>query len=357
MATNFKVGERVIFLNEQGGGVVTRIANGGIIYVAVEDGFEIPYAAGDLLKSGANDLSLVRAGQTSAPEENPDLKPLFSIPNKPDQLKEGVYLALRPTDQEQLTKSDLDVLLINHSQYQLLFSVFLNRSGVFHGLDFGFVENDSQLLLTTIKRNEIEDWTNGVVQLVFFKEGKADLLQPASASIALKPIKIYSEDSFKHEVLLRQRVIMTELTTIEKQSRNLQAEVITADHIKQLQEKISSGTRTPERKTPATSFLDKHKVDDRIAEVDLHIGELSDDFRHMSNVQIIGVQMEYMKKCFDQAKIEKLKKIIFIHGVGNGTLKNELLRYLRQTADIDFYDAPYARYGMGATEVVFYKHL
>jgi hypothetical protein len=357
MVTNFKVGERVIFLNEKGGGVVTRLDPGGIIYVAVEDGFEIPYAPGDLLKSGVNDLSLVRSGQTSVPDENPDQKPLFSIPNKPDQLKEGVYLALRPTDQEQLTKSDLDVLLINHSQYQLLFSVYLNRSGVYHGLDFGFIEDDSQLLLTTIKRSEIEDWTNGIVQLVFFKEGKADFLQPASTSIAIKPIRIYSEESFQHEGLLRQRVIITELTTIEKQARNLQADMITADHIKQLQEKISSGARTPEKNTPVASFLDKHKVDDRIAEVDLHIGELSDDFRHLSNVQIIGIQMDYMKKCFDQAKIEKLKKIIFIHGVGNGTLKNELLRYLRNTSDIDFYDAPYARYGMGATEVVFYKHL
>lgn len=353
---NLKVGDQVMFLNEKGGGIITKIAADGIVYVAVSDGFEIPYAMGDLIRSGSGPMSDIHTGTNNQQPENPDLESLYYVSNKKDQLPQGIYLAFEPENQDQPLQGEIRIYLMNHTDFQLLFSIFLNKSGVYHGYEYGYVDSESRLFLTSLKRNEAEDWSNGLIQGLFFNEGKMKPVQPVSANIGFKPVSLFNHSSFQYEGLIRQKAMIVELTNLEKQAQNLLNDSITEEHIKLLQEKIHHGGRAAEQKKQAGTFLDKHKVDDQIAEVDLHIGELIADFSQLSNVQIIGIQMDYMKKCFDQAAIEKLKKIIFIHGIGNGTLKNEILRYLRQATDIDFYDASYARYGMGATEVLFYKH-
>lgn len=353
-----KVGDRVLFLNEKGGGVVTKIVSDKIVHVSDEDGFEIPYSVSDLLKSGIHDPSAYTSGGKAAKEENdnPDMSPLYHVPHKTDQRPEGVYLAMIPADEKDMLKSPLNIFLMNHSDYQLLFNIYLNRSGNYHGLDFGYVDPESKLFLQSIERTDIQDWANGLAQLVFYMDGKAVPLLPASVTIHFKPVKVYKEDSFQYEGLLREHALVVEITTIEKQAQNLREESHTQEGLRLMHEKISSGTSKPASMPKQESFMDKHKVDDTIAEVDLHIGELAGDTSRLSNVDMLKIQMAYFEKCMDHARIEKLYKVIFIHGIGNGTLKNEILRFLRQAEGISFYDAAYARYGMGATEVLFFKN-
>jgi dsDNA-specific endonuclease/ATPase MutS2 len=47
--------------------------------------------------------------------------------------------------------------------------------------------------------------------------------------------------------------------------------------------------------------------------------------------------------------------VIFIHGIGEGVLKREL-QYLLKKYPVDFYDASYQKYGLGATEVYIYQN-
>ncbi len=349
----FNIGDRVIFLNEKGGGVITSVVSDDIVHVSVEDGFEIPYATKDLLKAG---VAETYSAHNEAEDPHPDMKPLFAIPNKTDQLAEGVYLAFVPEDQQQPLKGKLEVLLVNHNQYQLLYSIYQHVSGHYRGLDFGYVDPDALLKIATIERTEIEAWANGMAQLMFYMEGKANPLNPASKTIRLKPVKVYKEDSFRYESVIRKHALLIELTTIDKQARKLELDELTENDIArmkiQFHEEVTPKPLPPKEK----SFLDKHKVDNSIAEVDLHIGELTERTEGMSNVDMLNIQMDYFRKCMAEARSQKLSKVIFIHGVGNGRLKNELSRFLRQADGVQFYDASFARYGMGATEVLFYKH-
>lgn len=354
---NLKPGDRVIFLNEKGGGVITRIVSPEVVHVAIADGFEIPYAVKDLLKEGAADPQQRGASifsRQQEPEEE-DFTPLYSVPNDSHQIAGGVYLAMIPENQDKPLEQALDFFLVNHSPYQVLFSLYLNRSGAYHGLEYGFVDPDSRLLLQKVERTDIEQWANGMIQVIFFKEGKADPIPAGSATLNFRPVKIYKEESFGYQTLLRKKALMVEGVLIDKLLNKEAEEQVTEQNIKFLQEKIATG-RPAEQKKKTESFLDKHKVDDKIAEVDLHIGELVENFANLSNADMLNIQMEYVKKCMDQAMSERLSKIIFIHGVGNGTLKNEILRLLRRTSGVEYYDAPYARYGLGATEVSFYRH-
>lgn len=354
----FKPGDRVIFLNEKGGGVVTKVIDDQIVHVAIAEGFEIPYSTGDLLRADGDNEDMPIAGRRTG-RGNPDQEGrevLFSIPNKVDQRPEGVYLAMVPSDQDKVLESRLELQLLNHSPYKVSFGILLNQSGKYSGFAYGQMDSDTSLMLARVGRNEIGDWANGLVQLLFYQDGNTSPLNPASGTIGFRPVKVYKEDSFPYEGLLRKKAFVIELATISAQAQGLMKEDSPDAERLLLKEQSSEGSRKPRPAEGKEGMMDKHKVDDQIAEVDLHIGELTDNLTGFSNADMLRVQMDYFRRCMEQAWKERLKKVIFIHGVGNGTLKMELLRSLRQTEGIEFYDAPYARYGMGATEVVFYRH-
>jgi len=48
----------------------------------------------------------------------------------------------------------------------------------------------------------------------------------------------------------------------------------------------------------------------------------------------------------------KGRKIVFIHGVGNGVLKNEIRKQLERKYKVYYQDASFREYGYGATMVI-----
>lgn len=71
----------------------------------------------------------------------------------------------------------------------------------------------------------------------------------------------------------------------------------------------------------------------------------------MSNFDIVNLQLDTAKRQLEFAIQKRIQKIVFIHGVGEGILKEELGYLFRKYEGIDWYDADYQKYGMGATEV------
>lgn len=90
---------------------------------------------------------------------------------------------------------------------------------------------------------------------------------------------------------------------------------------------------------------------DEIWEVDLHFHELFDLNHVMNDHSKLMYQIKHFKKCMDAALVHKVKKIIFIHGVGKGTLKQEIIHALEDYKQARCYDAPFKKYGNGALTV------
>jgi len=90
-------------------------------------------------------------------------------------------------------------------------------------------------------------------------------------------------------------------------------------------------------------------------EVDLHINQLTNSTKHMSNHEMLNLQMDTAKRQLEFAIRKRIQKVVFIHGVGEGTLKAEL-EYLFGRYDVKYYDADYQKYGLGATEVYIYQN-
>ena len=95
----------------------------------------------------------------------------------------------------------------------------------------------------------------------------------------------------------------------------------------------------------------RSRKDEFVLEVDLHIEKLVPSKRGMSNYDILTLQMETAKRQLDFAIKNRMPKVVFIHGVGEGVLKADLDFLLGRYDNISFQDANYQKYGLGATEV------
>lgn len=95
----------------------------------------------------------------------------------------------------------------------------------------------------------------------------------------------------------------------------------------------------------------KSRKDDFVLEVDLHIEKLVPSKRGMSNYDILTLQAETAKRQLEFAIKNRMPRVVFIHGVGEGVLKAELDFLLGRYEGITFQDADYQKYGLGATEV------
>ena len=106
-----------------------------------------------------------------------------------------------------------------------------------------------------------------------------------------------------------------------------------------------------EQRTSEKAASGKQKYSGREEGIDLHIEELIDSHSGMTNAEIIRIQLSYFQKKLDEAIRKKKRKIVFIHGVGNGKLKQEIRKYIDHQEGMIYYDAPYHKYGFGATTV------
>jgi len=108
-----------------------------------------------------------------------------------------------------------------------------------------------------------------------------------------------------------------------------------------------SPKESPLKKTGKVSK--PHATHERV--VDLHIEELIDNSHLMNNTQKLNVQLDHFKEELDDAIAGHIHKVIFIHGVGNGVLRQSIRDILKRWDGVEYSDGAYKKYGAGATEV------
>jgi dsDNA-specific endonuclease/ATPase MutS2 len=90
--------------------------------------------------------------------------------------------------------------------------------------------------------------------------------------------------------------------------------------------------------------------------IDLHIHQLVEKTAHLTNYDMLNIQLDTAKYQLDRAIANRIPKIVFIHGVGEGVLKMELETLLRRYDNVTFYEADFKTYGFGATEVKIFQN-
>jgi hypothetical protein len=89
-------------------------------------------------------------------------------------------------------------------------------------------------------------------------------------------------------------------------------------------------------------------------EVDLHIEKLYINYKYLAPSEMLDIQLKEFQNALELAIATHQKSIVFIHGIGKGSLKNEIHLRLNQTKWVHKYVNEYnSKYGYGATEVFF----
>lgn len=358
---NVKVGSQVRFLNAVGGGRVARIT-ADTAWVEDADGFEIP----TLLK----ECVVVDAGDTFIPEirppqiiqeklqkakpeaqTQPEVKvrpsaPKQSLPQtyRPDADELTATLAFLPQDRTKLGLTNYEAYLINYSNFSLYFA-YLSAVGTGYKLRAsGVIEPHSDAFLEEFAPAELNDLEQLAVQILPFSEQRVTKLQhPLSVRLRLDTTKFFKLHSFRENDYFTDEALMI---PIVERGAGKEPPAIDPQALEQSLKAKKVAERAERRPSPSSPQREEPLV------VDLHASNLLETTAGMSSADIHAYQLEYFHRTMREHLKEKGRKIIFIHGKGDGILRSSIERELKHKYPTCRYqDASFREYGFGATQV------
>lgn len=172
-----------------------------------------------------------------------------------------------------------------------------------------------------------------------------DTLRGHVVRITPKEVTMLTEEGFELTLLREEVVPVHEEAPLRTSFVNIDEESLQKDTLVD-RHKRGKGFRPPSTR--------REKVIPPM-EVDLHIEKLVDSWRNMTNYDMLTLQLDTARNQLEFAITKGIKRIVFIHGVGEGVLRSELETLFGRYPNVSFYDAEYAKYGSGATEVYIYQ--
>jgi len=323
----FSIGDKVVLKHTGEEGHVSAYINEKMIEVDV-DGTTFPMHIDDLdhpyLKWFTEKKKVVKK---SIPEQLPVEKEQFRKP----RLSKGVYLSYLPIFKEKEMEDVVDQLkiyLLNETPYAIHYSynVRIGDGSLFshegklhefahvylHTIDFGDMNDQPRFNWLVKPLNNIElGEEEGVLRIRPQKlfEQIADLLKK-------------NEPSFSY-------LLFEDFKPKPKQAK--------ADKYQPVKIQSFANLKTIPREAPKY-------------ELDLHIEELVDSTNGLSNADIVQIQLNTLRHYLDLAIMNNQNKMIIVHGIGEGRLRDAVYEVLKSIPEVSHYANMW--HG-GATEVYF----
>lgn len=360
-----KIGDKVRFLSEVGGGIVTGFQGKDIVLVEDADGFDIPMLIKECVVIDTDDYNLKRkpvapkvdeerAKEKGATfkmrreddEEEEDERP---ITYRPAERKGGdvlnVMLAFVPQDIKAISSTAFDAYLINDSNFSLYFTYLTAEGTNWRVRSHGVVDPNTKFYIEEFDRTALNELERVAVQCIAFKDNKSFLFKPAvSVELRIDTVKFYKLHTFRESIFFEEPSLIYDIV---KDDATVKQVYVSADDIKDaLLQK-----RTPADAQPAKASQPK-KTKAEIVEIDLHAHELLDSTAGMGNGEILEYQLDVFRKTLEEYKNKRGQKIVFIHGKGDGVLRKAILQELKyKYKHYESQDASFREYGFGATMV------
>lgn len=210
---DMKIGDKVRFLSEVGGGIVSGFQGKNIVLVEDEDGFEIPMLMQDVVVVGGEEYDNSKVNTTgkeqpfhtspikAREQEEPKEKPATFKP-KPLERREGerlnLYLSFLPDDVKGISSTGFESYLVNDSNYYMQVSL-MSAEGASWRLRFcGIIEPNSKLFVEAFDRSEVNDLERLCIQTIAWKQDKPFSLKPAiTTELRLNLTKFYKLHVFR----------------------------------------------------------------------------------------------------------------------------------------------------------------
>lgn len=372
-------GDRIKFLNDTGTGVVIGIKDKKTAMVLRDDGFEVPVPLGELIRvedpENYQNTAPGRSGSRSSDERpglwesyHEDIDPDdISLENEPEivpdeqmpvnpSLTEDVEETWEPEDQDERVPErnillgfvesgdpeKLDAWLINDSSFHVLYILLLKEDNTYSTLKGGMIEADTKIFVKSFSREQLNQFISLQLQAMYFRKGIFNPITPTIKEVAIDPVKLYGPGSMGESDFFEKRA---RIITLVSDARDRERRKISEQEVR----------RILEEKDDKIEIKSK-SADDSVEEVDLHIEELVDDPAGMPPKEILDIQMARFITALEGSIRSGTRRIVFIHGVGNGKLKFEIRKTLDQKYPrLKYQDASFEEYGYGATMVIIKK--
>ena len=362
-----KIGDKVRFLSEVGGGKISGFQGKDIVMVMDEDGFEIPTSIHDVVVVEQDDYAMGKmisakmdAKQAAEERVNTELKndsrSIKSILNQhdvevdmnvdeydaadreitfqaPARERDGgnklsAYLAFVPVDIKEITNTRFETYFVNDSNYFIQYTYLVAEGNAWTLKGCGEVEPNTKLFIEEFGRDVLNEMGHIAIQMVAYKKDKPFLLKPATdVQFRLDPVKFYKLHLFEENDFFETPALL--FTIVENDEQMYKDEKLVANESKK-----------------------KQKKDDGTVVIDLHADEVLETTAGMNSADILHYQMDVFKKTMAEYKNKKGQKIIFIHGKGEGVLRQAIVHELNyRYKSCSYQDASFQEYGYGATQV------
>ena len=370
-----KIGDKVRFLSDSGGGIIAGFQGRDIVLVEDEDGFQIPTRINDVVVIDTDDYNLEKVAQKrvggtapaqpeSAPQERPSqkvekpvLRPVIEERKGGDKL--SVYLGFVPIDIHSITSTRFESYIVNDSNYYIYYSYLVAEGNSWTLRAMGEVEPNTKEFIEEFGKEDLNELSQVAVQLFAYKRDKSFLLKdPIITKFRIDGVEFYKLHTFEENDFFEQKALLYTVVENDKVNRPL---MINAEELKK-----EMYHKEPADKTKVASqyvrrydngksqhpFLPKHGKGDEPIVVDLHAHEILETTSGMSASDILSYQLDIVHRTLAAHKDHKGKKIVFIHGKGEGVLRRAIIHELNyKYKSYTYQDASFQEYGYGATQV------
>ena len=371
---NMKIGDRVRFLSDVGGGIIKGFQGKNIVLVEDEDGFQMPVLATDVVVVTTDDYNIAKVdtmGRNQKPQavaappsakatdnnyeaDEEDIDPAdrpITYKPKPEERADGdklsVFLSFVPIDPKAFSTTTFECYLVNDCNYFIHYIYLSKENNTYQLRAQGLVEPNTKVFVEELDHSMLNAIERVGIQFVAFKEDKPFLLkQPVSVDLRIDTTKFFKFHTFRESLFFDEPAL--EFTIVKDDVLPRSFSVNPQELQKAMIEK-NDNTRVERQQARVSKKSNVHEV----IEVDLHAHELLETTSGMSAADIKEYQLGVFRKTLDAHIKHKGQRIVFIHGKGEGVLRNAMIQELKHKyKNCSFQDASFQQYGFGATMVI-----
>lgn len=220
-----KIGDKVRFLSEIGGGRVAGFQGKNIVLVEDEDGFQMPmlinevvvvgdedYDTKHVIEAKANSVKAALNAEREEVETEPADKPI-TFKAKPEERKGGdklsAYLAFVPMDVKELSQTRFETYLVNDSNYYMRYVYMIAEGAAWTVRGEGEIEPNTKEFIEEFGREDLNALEHSCIQLIAYKCDKHFLLKPTvNAQVRIDPVKFYKLHAFRENMFFEQPALI-----------------------------------------------------------------------------------------------------------------------------------------------------
>lgn len=331
---SLQVGDKVSFLNEALNGVVSKVIDKNSVEVTTTDGFGIPVLIGELVKTGGGPSETTQSSTNKSVASSG-----VHIPTR-SSLEKKPYLCF---SKEEAKTNNLYIL--NNSGNSQFYTLRINKGGEWVLIFSGKVSKQSYVFVSSYIDAELDNFNKVIIDSVNVDFSSKEHLIPTSAQIKIKASKFFKESSYSEVPILEKEGMLIGASgePIEEPKSN--------DELKKTVESMATIKPLKGLKVIGKIDLKQEKRNRSRGELDLHIEKLGVKFKGKTNAEIVQFQLDAAKSFIDKSMLAGKREVVLVHGIGSGTLKQEIHKFLKGYYGVKFEQADSRNYGEGATLV------